>query len=317
MRAEPSPTASTTAERDDPAAIPLDYVAIPAGPNGSVLIAHDRHRLRQVAGRALIPARTLRVDARPGDASAVERIEAKAVRGLRRSGRHVRARLWVQVMAAVGLPFLVAALLGLVSVPIRNVPAVGASVADFLGSAGGSLGGLPLAVLISLLPSGWLIRRARGRVAAHPLARGAESALRVADLQVREDAGPFLAAADGLLADIGSLMGGRARVDGQRALRLATEVRPAEAIGGPLQPGRGAGLRGRPGRPVSPGRTSAAAPDSGAVRAAEFGAHRLDYVAVRPGLAVARAHIRDRSGDSAAGGAGGGRDVPGRRGLFG
>ena len=222
MRAEPSPTASTTAERDDPAAIPLDYVPIPAGPHGSVLIAHDRHRLRQVVGRALTPARTLWVDARPGDTSAVDQIEAKAVRGLRRSGRHVRARLWVHVIAAVGLPFLVAALLGLMSVPIRNVPAVGASVADFLGSAGGSLGGLPLAVLISLLPSGWLIRRARGRVAAHPLARGAESALRVADLQVREGAGPFLAAADGLLADIGSLMGGRARVDGQRALRLAT-----------------------------------------------------------------------------------------------
>ncbi|MCY3957285.1 MAG: hypothetical protein OXG65_03225 [Chloroflexi bacterium] len=222
MRSEPSSMASLTAERDDPAAIPLDYVPLPAGPNGAVLIAHDRHRLRQVAGRALIAARTLRVDALPGDDSAVDRIEANAVRGLRRSGRHVRARLWAQVIAAVGLPFLVAALLGLLSVPIRNVPAVGAAVADFLGSAGGSLGGLPLAVAFSLLPSAWLIRRAHGRVASRPLARGAESALRVADLQVREDAGPFLAAADGLLADIGSLLSGRSRIDGQRALRLAT-----------------------------------------------------------------------------------------------
>lgn len=222
MRAEPSPMASITAERDDPAAIPLDYVPIPAGPNGSVLIAHDRHRLRQVAGRALIPARTLRVDALPADASVVDRVEATAVRGLRRSGRHARARLLAHVIAAVGLPFLVAALLGLLSAPIRNVPAVGAAGADFLGSAGGSLGGLPLAVVISLLPSAWLIRRAHGRVAARPLARGAESAVRVADLQVREDAGPFLAAADGLLADIGSLMSGRPRIDGQRALRLAT-----------------------------------------------------------------------------------------------
>lgn len=222
MRADPSSAASATAERDDPAAIPLDYMPIPVGPNGSVLIAHDRHRLRQVAGRALIPARTLRTDALPRDAAAVERIEAKAVRGLRRSGRHARARQWAHVIAALGLPFLVAALLGLLSVPIRNVPAVGGTVADFLGSAGGSLGGLPLAVVISLLPSAWLIRRAYGRVAARPSARGAERALRVADLQVREDAGPFLAAAEGLLADIGSLMGGRARVDGQRALRLAT-----------------------------------------------------------------------------------------------
>ena len=222
MRAELSPTASTTAERDDPAAIPLDYLPIPAGPNGAVLIAHDRHRLRQVAGRALIPSRSLHVDALPADASAVDRIEAKAVQGLRRAGRHARARQWAQVIAAAGLPFLVAALLGLLSVPIRHVPAVGATVADFLGSAGGSLGGLPLAVVISLLPSAWLIRRAHRRIAAHPLAHRAESALRVADLQMREDAGPFLAAADGLLADIGSLMSGRARIDGQRALRLAT-----------------------------------------------------------------------------------------------
>ena len=59
-------------------------------------------------------------------------------------------------------------------------------------------------------------------MAARPLARGAESALRVAELQVRDDAGPFLAAADALLADIGSLMSGRPRIDGQRALRLAT-----------------------------------------------------------------------------------------------
>jgi len=222
MRAEPSSEASMTTERDDPAAVPLDYVPIPAGPNGSVLIAHDRHRLRQVAGRALIPARTLRVDALPGNASAVEGIETKAVRGLRRSGRHARARQWAHVIAAAGLPFLVAALLGLLSLPIRNVPAVGGIVADFLGSAGGSLGGLPLAVLISLLPSAWLIRRAHGRIAARPLARGAENALRVAELQVREDAGSFLAAADALLADIGSLMSGRSRIDGQRALRLAT-----------------------------------------------------------------------------------------------
>ena len=222
MRTETASVASVPAERDDPAAIPLDYVPIPAGPNGSVLIAHDRHRLRQVAGRVLIPARTLRVDALPGDASAVDRIEAKAVRELRRWGRHARARQWAHVLAAAGLPFLVASLLGLLSVPIRNIPAVGGAVADFLGSAGGSLGGLPLAVVVSLLPSAWLIRRAHGRIAARPLARGAEGALAVADLQVREDAGPFLAAADGLLADIGGLMSGRARIDGQRALRLAT-----------------------------------------------------------------------------------------------
>ena len=221
MRAQPSSAASTPAERDDPAAIPLDYVPIAAGPNGSMLVAHDRHRLTQVAARTLIPARTLRVDAPSGDTSVVEQIEVKAVRRLRRLHRHARARQWALLIAALGLPFLVAALLGLLSAPIRGVPAVGATGANVLGSAGGSLGGLPLAVVIALLPSVWLIRRARRRVAVRPMGRGAENALRVAELRVREDAGPFLAAADALLADIGGLMSGRTRIDGQRALRLA------------------------------------------------------------------------------------------------
>ena len=222
MRVPASSTASLKVPQDDPAAIPLEYTPIPAGPNGSMLIAHDRHRLVQVAARALIPARELRVGALPADAAAVDRIEAKAVRRLRRVRNHAIARQWAQMVAAVGAPFLVAALLGLLAVPIRNVPAVGEASANFVGSAGGSLGGLPLAAVICLLPSVWLIRRARRRVAERPAARGAAKTLQVAELHVRDDAGPFLTAADALLADIGGLLSGRPRIDGQRALRLST-----------------------------------------------------------------------------------------------
>ena len=213
---------NVTAPPDDPAAIPLEYVPIPVGPDGSTLIAHDRHRLLQVAARALVPARTLRVGSLPLDASVVAQIESKAVRRQRGLRRNARARQWTQLIAAAGLPFLVAALLGLLALPLRSVSVVGDAVADFVGTAGGSVGGLPLAAVITLLPSAWLIRRARRVVAARPAARGAETALRVAALQVRDDAGPFLAAADTILADVGDLLGGRARIDGQRALRLAT-----------------------------------------------------------------------------------------------
>ncbi len=222
MRANHSSPGHVTAQREDPAAVPLEYVPIPAGPNGSTLIAHDRHRLVQVVARALVPARTLRVESLPHDSDLVLRIETKAVRRLRRLRRHARARQWAQVITTLGLPFLVAALLGLISLPLRNVPAVGEAVAAFVGSSGGSLGGLPLAVVISLLPSVWLIRRAQRRVTARPTARGSEQTLQVADVTVRDDAGQFLTAAEGLLADIGSLMSGRPRIDGQRALRLAT-----------------------------------------------------------------------------------------------
>ena len=221
MRAE-TRTDKVTTEGPDPAAIPLEYVPIPAGPNGSMLIAHDRHRLMQVAARALVATRTLRVGSLPTDASLVEQIESKALRRQRGLRRNARVRQWAQLIGAAGLPFFIAALLGLLAFPIRGLPVVGNAVADFAGSAGGSVGGLPLAALISLLPSAWLIRRARRAVAARPAARGAETTLRVAALQVRDDAEPFLAAADSLLADIGDLLGGRARIDGQRALRLAT-----------------------------------------------------------------------------------------------
>ncbi len=222
MRTNPSSAGSVPDRREDPAAIPLEYVPIPAGPNGSTLIAHDRHRLVQVVARALIPARTLRVGSLPHDSDAVPRVEAKAVKRLRRLRRHARARQWAQLVASLGLPFLVASLMGLVSVPIGYVPAIGEAVANFIGSSGGSLGGLPLAAVISLLPSVWLFRRARRQVAARPAARGTEKTLQVADLAVREDASQFLTAADALLAEIGSLMSGRSRIDGQRALRLAT-----------------------------------------------------------------------------------------------
>ncbi len=215
------PKAVGPAAPDDPAAIPLEYVPIPVGPNRSLLIAHDRHRLTQAATRALVPTRTLRVATLPFDASVVAGIETKAVRRLRRLRRHARTRQWAQLIAAAGLPFFVAALLGLLALPVRGVPVVGEAVAAFLGSAGGSLGGLPLAAVITLIPSMWLIRRARRVVAARPGARGAERTLQVADLQVRDDVEPFLAAADALLADISSVLAGRSRVDGQRALRLA------------------------------------------------------------------------------------------------
>ena len=221
MQANDSIPGNATAQREDPAAVPLEYVPIPAGRNGSTLIAHDRHRLVQVIARALVPARTLRVGSLPHDSDMVLRIEAKAVRRLRRLRRHARARQFAYLITTLGLPFLVAALLGLVSLPIRNVPAVGEAVAALIGSSGGSLGGLPLAAVIALLPSVWLIRRAHRRVTARPAARGSEQTLQVAELTVQEDASQFLTAADGLLADIGSLMSGRPRIDGQRALRLA------------------------------------------------------------------------------------------------
>jgi hypothetical protein len=148
-------------------------------------------------------------------------IEANALRRQRRQRRRAKARQWARLLVALGLPFLVAALLGLLAIPLGGIPGIGEAVASFVGSAGGSLGGLPLAAAISLLPSVWLIRRAAAAAATRPAVKGAEVTLEAADLQVRDDAEPLLAAANTILADIADLLSGRSRVDGQRALRLA------------------------------------------------------------------------------------------------
>ena len=126
MRAEPSSMASMTAERDDPAAIPLDYVPIPAG---TERFGTDRARSAPTpagggssvdSGLARYGWTRVRATVRPWTGSKPRRCG-----GLRRLGRHARARHRAHVIAAAGLPFLVAALLGLVSVAIRNVPGRG------------------------------------------------------------------------------------------------------------------------------------------------------------------------------------------------
>ena len=77
--------------------------------------------------------------------------------GTIRSQLFDRRRLLIcRAIVALALPILVSALLGAAGVQIQYVPLIGNLASEFVGSAGASLGGFPLGILISILPSIWL-----------------------------------------------------------------------------------------------------------------------------------------------------------------
>ena len=71
----------------------------------------------------------------------------------------MRNQLICRRIVALALPILVSALFGAAGVQIRHVPLIGDLTGEFVGSAGASLGGFPIGLLVSILPSMWLWNR--------------------------------------------------------------------------------------------------------------------------------------------------------------
>ena len=214
----------------DLAAVPLEYVPINVGPRGLTLVAHDRNRLKQIIVEGLVPKRVLRVRALPEDVSIAARLEANAFQRARRHRRNAKARFLAHLIAACGLPFLTATLLGLTAILFRGLSLFDGAIHVFLGSAGGSLGGFPLAIALSLVPSVVLVKRAYRVRVAWPAARFDESMMAVSTLDVQEDAHEFFSSVDDLVDDIGSLLAGQTRVGGDSALRLARAFDELRAV---------------------------------------------------------------------------------------
>ena len=202
--------------------IPVEYAPIPVGPNDSELVAHDRHRLSDALVRGIPIARTLRIDELPDDVATVARIEVGAIRRLRQAARAAQARRWRVYVSAVGLPFLTAALLGLLGVWLGTIPVIGEPIGGFVGSAGGNVGGLPLAAIIAALPSVWWIRRVRRAARAAPQPNLRPDSVATSELTVNDDLGPFLADSRETMRDIGGILSGNPRPGGEQAHRLAT-----------------------------------------------------------------------------------------------
>ncbi len=138
----------------------VQYAEIPDPFGEGTLVAHDRQALVAAiaagdrrrgiqAADDLIWSPELRV--RDIEEAAVARLRGRRIR------RGARRIFWKIV--AVALPLLVAALLGDLGLLVRMIPLVGPPVGELIGSAGASVGGLPVGFAIAILPSIWLWRR--------------------------------------------------------------------------------------------------------------------------------------------------------------
>ena len=158
----PSPTEDPVSVPDEPAppAPSVLYAEIPDPFAEGSLVAHDRQALV-----AAIAARDRRRGIQSAEdlvwspESRVRDIEEAALARIRGSRSRLRYRRIFWRILALALPFLVASLLGAAGLLIRRIPILGDPVGEFVGSAGASLGGLPLGILIAILPSIWLWRR--------------------------------------------------------------------------------------------------------------------------------------------------------------
>ena len=96
---------ASRARSDDLDAPSLEYVPIPIGANGSVLLAHDRYRLARVLIHGLCPVRVLRLatpDQRTAGKVFVERVEAAAIQRICRDRDRWRAWQCAQLVGAFG-----------------------------------------------------------------------------------------------------------------------------------------------------------------------------------------------------------------------
>ena len=199
----------------------MEYAAISIGSDGSQVLAHDRRRLESILISTTPATRTARATTSPGDlTAAVRTVETNAIQRLRTARRVARGQRVALYLAALGLPFLSAALLGLVGIWITAIPALGGALGTFVGSAGSSAGGIPLAVVISSLLSAWLVRRARRSTMTAAVPALAEDAWEQSEVRVTEDLGSFATEAEELLGDLTGILGGNPRATAERARRL-------------------------------------------------------------------------------------------------
>ena len=204
-----------------PPSVHVEYAAITVGPNDSVLIAHDRRQLAEALVRGIPISRTLRIEGSPENVASVEAVEAGAMRQLRIAARTALTRRVSVYLASMGLPFLTAALLGLLGIWLQLIPSIGGPIGDFVGTAGAAGGGLPLAFVIAAMPSVWLIRRVHRAARKTPSLRLQQGPIAPSKLRVQGDLGAFAADARESMRGIAGILSGNPRLSGEQAHRLA------------------------------------------------------------------------------------------------
>ena len=223
--ADPPADPGVAAEIPEPAEPPPGIGDLPAAtycvaPNplrAGWLLAHDRN-LVLAAMAAGDPQRGLLGQRPEMGAGQVADLERQLAR--RHSAR--RRRFYGQTaylgLVALGSPFLIASLLGALGLAIGPLPWVENALGELIGSAGASVGGLPLAALVCSIPGLALVIRQLRR--PPPLPRLPRSRrLAVADGGAIDPG--FQDAASDIVAEARALVGGRARIPHSDARRLA------------------------------------------------------------------------------------------------
>lgn len=230
-------------ESPPPARPAADYVAVPNPLAAGWLLAHNRNAVLEslISGR---PSRGLQSGQFDSDKARLIEHE-RAIRAAAAAARRRRnGQTWYLLIVTLGSPFLMASLLGAAGLQLlARVPTSAAFLAEFVGSAGASLGGLPLAAVICLIPGIVLLNRHFKQERPAP---------RIATDNPPDvvDSGPldpqFQDAAADLINECRSLVGGRRNIprsDARRVSsvleRLATlsrsyQVGPASACYGDL-----------------------------------------------------------------------------------
>jgi hypothetical protein len=244
LEIEPIDVDAELAEPDDPAqfapgsepeAAPpppplprVQYAEIPDPFGEGTLVAHDRQAL-VAAIAAGDPRRGIQAadDLVWSPESRVRDIEEAAVAQLRarRVRRGARRIFWRVV--AVALPLLVAALLGDLGLLLRLIPLAGLPLGEFVGSAGASLGGLPVGFAIAILPSIWLWRRKTSYPDDYWPKLPRRLPERFEFVPVERDLAGFVADIESVIQESRELARGRQSVAGADAVRLEEVVHRA------------------------------------------------------------------------------------------
>lgn len=140
-----------------------------------------------------------------------------------------RRQLICRAIVVLALPVLVYALLGAAGVQIRHVPLIGSLASEFVGSAGASLGGFPLGILISTLPSIWLWQRRPKNEDSWPRPKR-HSCADLNTPKVDGDISELLADLQSTICESRKLASGRCHISGADANRLGKVIYSAYRI---------------------------------------------------------------------------------------
>ena len=230
---DPAPPDDPTPKSPPPARPAADYVAVPNPLASGWLLAHNRNAVLEalISGR---PSRGLQSSQFDSDKARLIEHERAIRAAATAAHRRRNGQTWYLLIVALGSPFLIASLLGAAGLQLARLSTAAAPLAEFVGSAGASLGGLPLAAAICLIPGAALLSR-------HFKQQRPAPRFAIDNLKDIVDSGPldpqFQDAAADLINECRSLVGGRRSIPRSDARRVSSVLERLAALSRSYQGG--------------------------------------------------------------------------------